>query len=244
MSTCVVVTSGKGGTGKTSFTGGVGSCLAALGHRVLCVDMDVGLRNLDINLGLTDRAVMDFSDVLSGRCTLALAAAAHPEIEGLYLLTAPMTMDPSVCEPAMAELVRQAKESYDFILMDCPAGLGESFRLAAAVADRGVVVSNTDPSALRDAQRTVVALTPQLETLHLVMNRVQPKLIRKLHTNIDDAMNTAGLPLLGVIPEDPKVTLAAAQGKPLVLVTGKGAAIAYLNIAKRLLGQQVPLMLN
>ncbi len=244
MSSCIVVTSGKGGTGKTSFTGGVGSCLAALGRRVLCVDMDVGLRNLDLNLGLTDRAVMDFTDVLSGRCSLDLAATEHPDIAGLFLLTAPMAPDASVCEPAMAELVRQAKERFDFILMDCPAGLGEGFRLCAAVADRGVVVSNTDPSALRDAQRTVVALTPQMEVLHLVMNRVQPKLIRKLHTNLDQAMNTAGLPLLGVIPEDPKVTLAAAQGKPLILTTGKGAAVACLNIAKRLMGQQVPLMMS
>ncbi len=244
VSVCIVVTSGKGGTGKTSFTGGVGSCLAALGQKVLCVDMDVGLRNLDINLGLTDKAVMDFTDVLSGRCTLELAATAHPDIQGLYLLTAPMSLEGTVTEAAMAELVRQAKERFDFILMDCPAGLGEGFRLACAAADRGVVVSNTDPSALRDAQRTVVALTPRLETLHLVMNRVQPKLIRKLHTNIDDAMNTAGLPLLGVIPEDAKVTLAAAQGRPLILTTGKGAAIAYLNIAKRLMGQHVPLMMN
>ncbi len=244
MSVCVAITSGKGGTGKTSFTGGVGSCLAALGQRVLCVDMDVGLRNLDINLGLTDRAVMDFTDVLSGRCELKLAATAHPDIQGLHLLTAPMTLEGYVTEEAMATLVARAKEDFDFILMDCPAGLGEGFRLAAAAADRGVVVSNTDPSALRDAQRTVVALSPKLETLHLVMNRVQPKLIRKLHTSIDEAMNTAGLPLLGVIPEDPQVTLAAAQGKPLILTTGKGAAIAYLNIAKRLLGQHVPLMMN
>lgn len=244
MSVCVAVTSGKGGTGKTSFTGGVGSCLAALGQRVLCVDMDVGLRNLDINLGLTDRAVMDFTDVLSGRCELKLAATAHPDIEGLHLLTAPMTLEGYVTEAAMRELVNKARAEFDFILMDCPAGLGEGFRLAAAAADRGVVVSNTDPSALRDAQRTVVALSPKLETLHLVMNRVQPKLIRKLHTSIDEAMNTAGLPLLGVIPEDPQVTLAAAQGKPLILTTGKGAAIAYLNIAKRLMGQHVPLMMN
>ncbi len=244
MSVCVAVTSGKGGTGKTSFTGGVGSCLAALGQRVLCVDMDVGLRNLDINLGLTDKAVMDFTDVLAGRCELKLAATAHPDIEGLHLLTAPMTLEGYVTEEAMTALVDRAKEEFDFILMDCPAGLGEGFRLAAAAADRGVVVSNTDPSALRDAQRTVIALSPKLETLHLVMNRVQPKLIRKLHTSIDDAMNTAGLPLLGVIPEDPQVTLAAGQGRPLILTTGKGAAIAYLNIAKRLMGRQVPLMMN
>lgn len=244
LSVAIVVTSGKGGTGKTSFTGGVGSCLAALGQRVLCVDMDVGLRNLDLNLGLTDKAVMDFTDVLAGRCSLDLAAAAHPDIQGLYLLTAPMALEPDVTPQDVETLLTQAKESFDFVLIDCAAGLGESFRLATAAADRGVVVSTTDPSALRDAQRTVMALTPQLETLHLVMNRVQPKLIRKLHTNIDQAMNTAGLPLLGVIPEDPKVTLAAGQGKPLILTAHKGAAIAYLNIAKRLMGQQVPLMLN
>lgn len=244
MSVSIVVTSGKGGTGKTSFTGAVGSCLAALGQRVLCVDMDVGLRNLDLTLGLTDKAVMDFTDVLSGRCPLDRAAAVHPDIQGLHLLTAPMALESSVTEDAITQLVALAKERYDYILMDCPAGLGEGFRLATAAADRGVVVSTTDPTALRDAQRTVMALTPQLEVLHLVMNRVQPKMIRKLHTNIDNAMNTAGLPLLGVVPEDPKVTLAAGAGKPLILTTSKGAAVAYLNIAKRLMGQQVPLMLS
>lgn len=244
MSVSIVVTSGKGGTGKTSFTGAVGSCLAALGQKVLCVDMDVGLRNLDITLGMSDRAVMDFTDVLSGRCTLDLAAAEHPDIKGLYLLTAPMALEANVTEADMAGLVALAKERFDFILMDCPAGLGEGFRLAVAAADRGVVVSTTDPSALRDAQRTVMALTPQMETLHLVMNRVQPKMIRKLRTNIDEAMNTAGLPLLGVVPEDAQVTLSAGTGKPLILTTRKGAAIAYLNIAKRLMGQQVPLMMS
>ena len=144
----------------------------------------------------------------------------------------------------MMGLVELAKASFDFILMDCPAGLGEGFRLAVAAADRGVVVSTTDPSALRDAQRTVMALTPQMETLHLVMNRVQPQMIRKLRTNIDEAMNTAGLPLLGVVPEDAQVTLAAGTGRPLILTTRKGAAVAYLNIAKRLMGQQVPLMMS
>lgn len=244
MSVSIVVTSGKGGTGKTSFTGAVGSCLAALGQKVLCVDMDVGLRNLDITLGMSDRAVMDFTDVLSGRCPLELAAAEHPDIPGLFLLTAPMSFDPEVDENSISQLIAQAKERFDFILLDCPAGLGTGFHLATAAVDRGVVVSTTDPSALRDAQRTVMALTSRLETLHLVMNRVQPKLIRKLHTNIDEAMNTAGLPLLGVVPEDPKVTLAAGVGKPLILTARKDAAIAYLNIAKRLMGQQVPLAMS
>ena len=244
MSVSIVVTSGKGGTGKTSLTGAVGSCLAALGNKVLCIDMDVGLRNLDITLGMTDRAVMDFTDVLDGRCELSLAAAQHPAIPGLYLLTAPTALESAATEADMVRLVAEAKESFDFILMDCPAGLGEGFRLAVAAADRGIVVSTTDPSALRDAQRTVMALTPQMATLHLVMNRVQTKMIKKLRTNIDEAMNTAGLPLLGVVPEDSQVTLAAGAGQPLILTERKGAAVAYLNIAKRLMGRQVPLMMS
>lgn len=244
MAVSIAVTSGKGGTGKTSFVSAVGSCLAALGHKTLCIDMDVGLRNLDISLGLTDKAVMDFTDVISGRCPLRRAAAEHSDIRGLHLLTAPVSLEANVTGAAIQSLVAEAKKDFEYILMDCPAGLGEGFQLAVAAADRGVVVSTTDPSALRDAQRTVMALTPRMQTLHLVMNRVEPKMLRKLHTNIDEAMNTAGLPLLGVVPEDNKVTLAAGAGKPLILTARRGAAVAYLNIAKRITGQKVPLMLS
>ena len=131
MATSIVITSGKGGTGKTSLTGGVASCLAALGHRVLCIDMDIGLRNLDLSLGLSDRALMDFTDVLEGRCSLERAAVAHPVIRGLYLLTAPILLPVRpLSGQAMAQLVRQAKEDFDFVLMDYPAGLGEGFQLA------------------------------------------------------------------------------------------------------------------
>ena len=244
MSTSIAVTSGKGGTGKTSFTAAVGSCLAALGQRALCVDMDIGLRNLDIALGMSDLSVMDFTDVIQGRCALERAAVEHPKIPGLFLLTAPLTLQGYITREQVAELMAQAKERFDYILIDCPAGLGDGFQLASGAVDRAVVVSMTDPSALRDAQRTVMELSPKLETLHLVMNRVQPKLIRKLHTNIDQAMNAAGLPLLGVVPEDPKVTLAAGSGTPLILAAHKGAAVAYLNIAKRIMGRQVPLMMT
>lgn len=244
MSTSIAVTSGKGGTGKTSFTAAVGSCLAALGQKALCVDMDIGLRNLDIALGMSDLSVMDFTDVIQGRCALERAAVEHPKIPGLFLLTAPLTLQGYITREQVAELMAQAKERFDYILIDCPAGLGDGFQLASGAVDRAVVVSMTDPSALRDAQRTVMELSPRLEVLHLVMNRVQPKLIRKLHTNIDQAMNAAGLPLLGVVPEDPKVTLAAGAGTPLILAAHKGAAVAYLNIAKRIMGRQVPLMMT
>ena len=242
MSTAVVVTSGKGGTGKTSLTGGVSSCLAALGRRVLCIDMDIGLRNLYISLGLTDRALMDFTDVLEGRCSLKRAAVPHPVIKNLYLLTAPLTLPPGISEERMKAFLRTAREQYDYILMDSPAGMGEGFRLAVCGADRGIVVSTTDASALRDAQRVVSQLSRQLPSIHLVVNRVQPKLLRRLHTTIDDAMDAAGLPLLGVVPEDEQVMLSANQGKPIILASRKGAAVAYLNIARRLMGERVPLM--
>ena len=240
MGTSVMITSGKGGTGKTSLTAGIASCLAALGQRVLCIDLDIGLRNLDLVLGMSDKAVMDFSDVMAYRCSLLSAAVEQPEIKGLYLLTAPLAPD-GLDIQSFCEVAEEARECFDYVFMDSPAGLGGGFQLAMAAADRAIVVSAVDPAALRDAQRAVAELHA-LPQLHLVMNRVQPRLIRKLRTSIDNAMDAAGLPLLGVVPEDPAVTLAAAAGVPLVLTTYKGAAPAYLNISKRILGQRVPLL--
>ena len=176
MSTAIAITSGKGGTGKTSLTGGVASCLAALGRRVLCVDLDVGLRNLDSTLGMSDRTLMDFTDVLSGRTTLEKAAMPHPIIQGLYLLTAPLTMPRDIItEEAMRAFLEGAKKQYDYILMDAPAGLGTGFRMSVCGADRAIVVSTTDASSLRDAQRTVGELSRTLRHIHLVVNRLQPK---------------------------------------------------------------------
>ena len=142
----------------------------------------------------------------------------------------------------MLDLLRQARERFDYVLIDSPAGLGSGFRLASCGADRAVVVSTNDSSALRDAQRTVTELGRSIDTIHLVMNRIQPKLMRRLRTTIDDAMDAAGLPLLGVVPEDAQGILAANTSQPLILTSRKGAALAYLNIAKRLLGERVPLM--
>ena len=240
MGTAVMVTSGKGGTGKTSLTAGTASCLAALGRRVLCIDLDIGLRNLDLTLGMADRALMDFTDVMDYRCPLLTAAVEQPEIHGLYLLTAPHT-SPGLDSKRFQAVINEACDYFDYVFMDSPAGLGEGFQLAMSAADRVIVVSSVDPAALRDAQRTVAELH-SLTQLHLVMNRVQPKLISKLRTSIDSAMDAAGLPLLGVVPEDPNVTMAAAAGVPLILTTCKGAAPAYLNISKRLMGQRVPLL--
>ncbi len=241
MGTAIMVTSGKGGTGKTSVTAGVAGCLAALGQRVLCVDVDIGLRNLDLVLGLSDRAVMDFSDVMARRCSLLGAAVEHPDIRGMYLLTAPLS-DQGLDEDLFRAVIGEAKDCFDFVLMDSPAGLGRGFQLALAAADRAIVVSSVDAAALRDAQRTVSELMGRVGDIHLVMNRVDPGLIRTLRTSLDNAMDTAGLPLLGVVPEDPHVTVAAAAGEPMALATWKGASPAYLNIAKRLLGQRTPLL--
>ena len=243
MGTAIMITSGKGGTGKTTLTAGLSSCLAAMGKRVLCIDMDVGLRNLDISLGMTELAVMDFSDVVEGRCPLDKACAAHPVINGLHLLTAPMALSPGqISSEQISALLEQAKSLFDYVLIDSPAGIGSGFRLALAGADRAIVVSTNDPSSLRDAQRAVGELGKSLSQVHLVMNRIQPKLLKQLHTTIDDAMDTAGLPLLGVLPEDGTVSLALGESTPLVLASRRGAAMACLNIARRINGERIPLM--
>lgn len=238
----IVITSGKGGTGKTSLTGGLAAALASQGQRVLCIDADVGLRNLDITLGMTDAALMDFSDVIAGRCELSRAVAPHPSVSNLYLLTAPLTLPEDFPgEEGWQALLEQARPAYDFILIDSPAGLGPGFRMAACGADRAIVVAVSDPSSLRDAQRVVSQLS-WLEQVHLVVNRVRPRLLRRQGATIDDAMDTAGLPLLGLVPEDAKVVLAASGGRLVSQLTQRGAAQAYANIARRITGRQVPLM--
>lgn len=241
MGIVIAVTSGKGGTGKTSITGGTAASLARMGQCVLCIDMDIGLRNLDISLGLNDRALMDFSDVALGRCPLARAAVSHPDLKSLALLTAPMTLPASLTADKVRALLDTARNMYDYIFIDSPAGLGAGFQLATCGADRVLVVATNDASSLRDAQRTVAELSG-IRQVHLVMNRIQPKLLRKLRTTIDDAMNTAGLPLIGVVPEDPQVMLCANLGRPLTSQGRRGAALACWNIAQRLEGRQVPIM--
>lgn len=241
MGTVVSITSGKGGTGKTSITGGVAASLALMGRTVLCIDMDIGLRNLDISLGLNDRALMDFSDVALGRCPLARAAVAHPALKGLSLLTSPMTMPASLTPEKVRALLDTARTMYDYVLIDSPAGLGPGFRLAICGADRAIVIATNDASSLRDAQRTVAELD-QLRQVHLVMNRIQTRLLRRLRATIDDAMDAAGLPLIGVVPDDPHVILCANLGQPLTSRGQRGAALACWNIARRLEGERVPIM--
>ena len=241
MGTVITVTSGKGGTGKTSITGAVAASLSLMDRTVLCIDMDIGLRNLDISLGLNDRALMDFSDVSLGRCPLARAVVPHPTLKGLSLLTSPMSLPASLTTEKIRALLDTARGMYDYILIDSPAGLGAGFRLAICGADRAVVVATNDASSLRDAQRTVSELD-HMRQVHLVMNRIQTKLLRRLRATIDDAMDAAGLPLIGVVPEDPYVILCANLGQPLTDRGKRGAALACWNIARRLEGQRVPIM--
>lgn len=244
MGECIAVVSGKGGTGKTSFAAGVGSALAKAGKHVLCVDCDIGLRNLDLALGLTDRALMDFSDVALGRCTLEDAVVSQPALPQLDLLTAPLrSRGRPVPEEKFRALMDEVRGRYDYCLLDAPAGLEGGFRLAICGADRCVVVTTADAASLRDAQHTVMELTDfPRGRLHLVVNRVRKKLLRNMHATIDDAIDTAGLPLIGVVPEDDGLPLALNQGVPLLLTDDTLAVTAYQNITRRLMGQRVPLM--
>ena len=230
MGKIIAVVSGKGGTGKTSFTANTGLALASLDQRVLCMDCDITLRNLDLALGLSDRALMDFSDVLAER-------------RSLDLLAAPMADRPlALTVRQLAALAREIREKYDWCLMDAPAGLGQGFKMAACMADQVIVVTTTDISAMRDAQRTAMELSAfPANAVHLVVGRVSRKTLRALHTTIDDAIDTAGLPLLGVIPEDEDVPYCLNRG--LVLRDRNFyAARAYENIAKRIMGRKMPLM--
>lgn len=243
MGKIIAVVSGKGGTGKTTFTANTALALAAAGQRVLCMDCDITLRNLDLALGLSDRALMDFSDVLDGRCTLEEAAVPHDRYPSLSLLTAPVAdRPPELSIPKVQALARAIRESFDWCLIDAPAGLGQGFQMAACMADQVVVITTTDVSAMRDAQRTAAELSAfPAGTVHLVVGRVDKKVLRALHTTIDDAIDAAGLPLLGVVPEDKDVPYCLNRG--LVLrERNYYAARAYENIAKRIMGQKAPLM--
>ena len=244
MGQVIAIVSGKGGTGKTSLTALVGAALASLGKQTLLIDGDVGLRDLDIALGMTDRVLMDFSDVVAHRATLEEAVAHHPRLSKLHLLTAPVTTEASLDAPdGMRELLDAVRKAYDFCLIDAGAGLGESFRLATENADRIIVVTTTEPACLRDAQRTVMELHDfPAGKLHLIVNRLRRRLLRSLRSNIDDAMDAAGLPLLGVVPEEEELPALLGQG----MVDGFGyySAVrrAARNIARRLCGERVPLM--
>ena len=242
MGELIAVLSGKGGTGKTSVCAGLATALAESGASVLCIDCDVGLRNLDISLGISQLPALSFLDVCSGNYTLN-QATAHPDFPHLRFLTAPMTCDAAdIDRAAFTALLRSAREKFRYVLLDAPAGIDAGFNLAACYADRMLLVTGADPAAVRDASRAADVLELMGKTdVRLIVNRVSKKMIGAIKTNVDDIMDQAGLPLIGVIPEDPNVTLAAAFEKPLLKHTKRGAAAACRRIAKRVQGLSVPI---
>ncbi len=240
MGQVLVVTSGKGGTGKTTLCAGIASSLARRGQQVLCIDGDIGLRNLDIALGMSDTATVSFIDVIEGRCALE-DAPRHRAMTGLVLLTAPVSAGDAACE-GFDRMLRQARLQFGWVLIDAPAGIGSGFELATAFADRALVVSGADPASLRDAGRAAQLLRPTVQQIHLVVNRISRRLFRQIGATVDDMMDQIGLPLLGLVPEDPNVVLAAVSGVPLVQYTARGAAVAVDHIARRLMDEKVALM--
>ena len=239
----ISVISGKGGTGKTSICAAIATCMAVDGKRVLCIDADFGLRNLDIALGMADQSIVPFTDVIHGYYELT-DAARHPRFENLFLLTAPVReYEDQISAEDFGELLEAARKEFDYCLIDAPAGIGAGFRLATKFADRCLVISTPDPASMRDAGRTAELLSLDgKEEIRLVVNRVTPRMFSKMELTVDDVMDEVGLPLLGVVPEDPNVVLSAAFGTPLVLAGGGGAAEACLRISRRLRGVPMPLM--
>ncbi|MBE6927094.1 MAG: septum site-determining protein MinD [Ruminococcaceae bacterium] len=235
--------SGKGGTGKTTLCAAIATCLAAEGKKVLCIDTDIGLRNLDISLGMADQPIIAFTDVLHGHYHLS-DATEHPDLNDLFLLTAPVRTEEADIDPvAFGELLQEIRKEYDFCLIDSPAGIGSGFHLSTGYADRFVIVSTPDPASMRDAAHTAELLTlEKKDEVHLIVNRINPKLFPKMELTVDDIMDEVGLPLLGIVPDDQNVVLAASAGDALIFNESKGAAEACLRISRRLRGVPTRLM--
>ncbi len=245
MATVLSVISGKGGTGKTSFCANVAMCLCSLGEKVLLIDTDAGLRNLDITLGMSDSLLFSYDDVLNDRATLKQAAAKHPLAPGLRVLTAPALPDGGrLTEQQVKALYAKARPNFSFIIVDCPAGLDEHVLNLSQHADMAIVITTPDPGSLRGAQQSAAELFRREQTkAKLIINRIRISMISSgAAENLDRAIDTVGLPLLGAIPEDEQVMICGNRGNLLGAASEKAAFYAYMNIAKRLLGQRVRLL--
>ena len=241
MGELIAILSGKGGTGKTSLCAGIAEALAQQGEKVLCIDCDVGLRNLDIALGISQIGGLSFLDVCSGGYSLD-AVTVHPVYPNISFLTAPVSCPVEDIDPAaFFKMLTAARSKFSYILLDAPAGIDAGFKLAAKFADRVILVTSADPASNRDASRAADVLeTMGKDNIRMVINRVQPKLFEVMDVTVDDIMDQSGLPLLGIVPEDQKVVLAAAFRQPLLGYGRKGAAAACKRIAKRIRGLYVP----
>ena len=243
MGTAIVITSGKGGTGKTTCSGAIASALAFLGHRTVCIDCDIGLRNLDLALGLTDLALWDFSDVIEERAQLADAIVAHPTIENLYFLAAPAGLSPEdIDHEGMRKLINDLRNDYEYCIIDCPAGLGAGFRLSCAGADMAIIVTTGDSGSLRDGQRTAAALREMgISNIRLLVNRLSPRMLKRTRATVDDVIDVVGAQLLGLVSEDESVALASNFEQPLLVFGAKYAYDQFIRIARRISGERVPL---
>lgn len=232
------IVSGKGGTGKTSVCAGLAAALAEKEKSILCIDCDVGLRNLDISLGMSEVPALSFLDVSEGSYSL-FDAARHPKFPTLRFLTAPMNRNADDVNPeAFQKMLQDAREDFDYVFLDAPAGLDAGFRLASSWVDRVLLVTGPGPAAIRDAARVsdLLELSGK-KNVRLIVNRIDEEMLSTVRLTIDDVMDTTGTPLGGVVPEDPNITLAAAFGSSILLYAKRGpAARAYRRIAARMEG--------
>jgi septum site-determining protein MinD len=242
----ITVTSGKGGVGKTTATANLAIALAQLGKRVVCIDADIGLRNLDVVMGLENRIVYDLVDVVEGRCKLRQAMVKDKRVPDLYLLPAAQTRDKTAVNPQdMVALANQLRNDYDFIMIDSPAGIEWGFRNALAPADEVIVVTNPEAPAVRDADRIIGLVEAEERKLpiSLVINRAKLDMIRRGDMlSVNDVLEILSIRLLGVIPEDDQILISSNRGVPIALDNADSpAAGAIRDIARRLTGERVPL---
>lgn len=242
MGKAIVITSGKGGVGKTTSTANIGAALAQLGHSVVLVDADIGLRNLDVVMGLENRIVFHLIDVVQGKCTLQKAIIKDRRIDNLFLLPSSQVDEKdAVNEEQMEHLVKQLKKSYDFVLIDCPAGIEQGFRNAVSGADEAIVVATPEVSSIRDADRVAGLLAARDIPARLIVNRISAALVKRGDMlSQDDVIDILALDLLGGVPMDDAIVAASNKGVPATMDGASPAARAYECVARRLNGEDVP----
>ena len=242
MGEVIVITSGKGGVGKTTTTANLGAALALRGKKVALVDTDIGLRNLDVVMGLENRIVYDIVDVVEEKCKLRQALIKDKRFNELFLLPAAQTRDKSaINEEQMKELIRKLKEEFDYILIDCPAGIEQGFKNAIAGADRAIVVTTAEISAIRDADRIIGLLeASEIKNPELVINRIRPAMIKKGEMmDVEDIVDLLSIDLIGVVPDDEYIITQTNKGEPVVAKEKAPSGKAYTEIARRILGENI-----